>query len=58
MELHELQKAANDLVAGYKASGMSASDIATLLVFGLRAIAVDPETDAGTLAALASVSMR
>lgn len=58
MTMSELQNAARDLVAGYKAIGMSAREIATLLALALHAIVLDPETDPDTLAVLASVHLR
>ena len=53
METEELESAGRNLVAGYKASGMRPHEIASLLVFGLKEVSLDPETKEDTMALLA-----
>jgi hypothetical protein len=48
-ELRELERAARDLVSGYKLAGLSMTEIGVLLLFALKSVVLDQDTSAATL---------
>jgi hypothetical protein len=48
-ELRELERAACDLVSGYKLAGLSMTEIGVLLLFALKSVVLDQDTSAAAL---------